>query len=215
VQRHTPECFRGAFNKHSILLDECVTHHPWPGFGRVFFWWTMERDSRRSCPLQARALILGLLIALLTPSAWAQILMGRVVGVADGDTITVLDDQRVQHKIRLAGIDAPEKSQAFGQRSKAFLSSLVFSKPVVVETQKTDRYGRTVGKVLVGDRDANLALVVAGMAWHYKKYETEQSASDRMIYASAEQDARVARQGLWADPSAMPPWEWRAQKRSK
>lgn len=133
----------------------------------------------------------------------------------DGDTITVLDDQRVQHKIRLAGIDAPEKSQAFGQRSKAFLSSLVFSKPVVVETQKTDRYGRTVGKVLVGDRDASLALVVAGLAWHYKKYEAEQSTSDRMIYASAEQDARVARQGLWADPSAMPPWEWRAQKRSK
>lgn len=175
----------------------------------------MERAPRRSCSLQARVLILGLLITLLTPAAWAQILTGRVVGVTDGDTITVLDDQRVQHKIRLAGIDAPEKSQAFGQRSKAFLSSLVFSKPVVVETQKTDRYGRTVGKVLVGDRDANLALVVAGLAWHYKKYETEQSASDRMIYASAEQDARVARQGLWADPSAMPPWEWRAQKRSK
>lgn len=69
--------------------------------------------------------------------------------------------------------------------------------------------------MLVGDRDANLALVVAGLAWHYKKYEAEQSASDRMIYSSAEQDARVARQGLWADPSAMPPWEWRAQKRSK
>lgn len=107
----------------------------------------MERAPRRSCSLQARVLILGLLIALLTPAVWAQILTGRVVGVTDGDTITVLDDQRVQHKIRLAGIDAPEKSQAFGQRSKAFLSSLVFSKPVVVETQKTDRYGRTVGKV--------------------------------------------------------------------
>lgn len=175
----------------------------------------MRRTSRGSYSLQARTLILGLLITLLTPAAWAQILTGRVVGVTDGDTITVLDDQRVQHKIRLAGIDAPEKSQAFGQRSKTFLSSLVFSKPVVVETQKTDRYGRTVGKVLVGDRDANLALVVAGLAWHYKKYETEQSASDRMIYASAEQDARAARQGLWADPSAKPPWEWRAQKRSK
>ena len=165
----------------------------------------MKRAPRRSCSLQARVLILGLLISLLTPAAWAQLLTGRVVGVTDGDTITVLDDQRVQHKIRLAGIDAPEKSQAFGQRSKTFLSSLVFSKPVVVETQKTDRYGRTVGKVLVGDRDANLALVVAGLAWHYKKYETEQSASDRMIYASAEQDARAARQGLWADPSAMQP----------
>lgn len=175
----------------------------------------MRRTSRGLFSIQARALILGLLITLLMPAAWAQTLTGRVVSVADGDTITVLDDRRVQHKIRLAGIDAPEKSQAFGQRSKAFLSSLVFSKPVVVETQKTDRYGRTVGKVLVGDRDASLALVVAGLAWHYKKYETEQSASDRMIYASAEQDARVARQGLWADPSAMPPWEWRAQKRSK
>ena len=96
----------------------------------------MERAPRRSCSLQARVLILGLLITLLTPAAWAQILTGRVVGVTDGDTITVLDDQRVQHKIRLAGIDAPEKAQAFGQRSKAFLSLLVFSKSVVVETQK-------------------------------------------------------------------------------
>lgn len=75
----------------------------------------MERAPRRPCSLQARVLILGLLITLLTPAAWAQILTGRVVGVTDGDTITVLDEQRVQHKIRLAGIDAPEKSQAFGQ----------------------------------------------------------------------------------------------------
>ena len=93
---------------------------------------------------------------------------GQVVGVTDGDTITVLDGQRTQHKVRLAGIDAPEKAQAFGQRSKEHLSSLVFGRQVKVETEKQDRYGRTVGKVLVEGRDANLAMVVAGLAWHYK-----------------------------------------------
>ena len=102
---------------------------------------------------------------LLACSAHAETLTGRVVGIADGDTVTVLDANRQQHKIRLAGIDAPEKTQPFGDRSKQNLSTLVFDKQVAVEWKKQDRYGRTVGKVLINGIDANLAQVKAGMAW--------------------------------------------------
>lgn len=140
---------------------------------------------------------------------------GQVVGVTDGDTITLLDGQRTQHKVRLAGIDAPEKAQAFGQRSKEHLSSLVFGRQVKVETAKQDRYGRTVGKVLFDGRDANLAMVVAGLAWHYKKYEGEQSPADRLLYAAAEQEAREARRGLWLDQVVTAPWDHRAKVRSR
>lgn len=138
------------------------------------------------------------------------LLVGTVVGVTDGDTITVLDDQRIQHKIRLAGIDAPEKSQPFGQRSKEHLSSLVFGRRVAVETEKRDRYGRTVGKVVIDGRDANLAQVVAGMAWHYKKYEGEQATVDRESYALAEITARRYRIGLWSLIEPTAPWIWRS-----
>ena len=121
---------------------------------------------------------------------------GRVVGVADGDTITVLDGANRQHKIRLAGIDAPEKSQPFGHRSRESLSDLVFSKTVTVETDKVDRYGRQVGKVLVDGADANLAQVQRGLAWHYKAYEREQSSGDRKAYSDAEAQAKAARLGF-------------------
>lgn len=156
------------------------------------------------------------LVALLLITAvrvHAGALQGKVVGVTDGDTITVLDQSNRQFKIRFAGIDAPEKAQPFGQRAKKHLSSLVFSKVVIVEAEKEDRYGRTVGKVLLDGRDINLAMVVAGLAWHYKKYQTEQSADDRELYDSAENDARAAGIGLWADADPIPPSEWRAGKR--
>ncbi len=139
---------------------------------------------------------------------------GRVVAVSDGDTITVLDSTNTQHKVRLSGIDAPEKSQPFGQRSKQSLSDLVFGKAVSVETTKRDRYGREVGKVLADDGlDVNLEQVRRGLAWHYKAYEREQSAVDRTTYSSAEQEARAARIGLWRDLMPLPPWEFRQQSR--
>lgn len=146
--------------------------------------------------------------------SFAGALVGQVVGVTDGDTITVLDGQHTQHKIRLAGIDAPEKAQAFGQRSKEHLSSLVFGKQVTVEAEKRDRYRRTVGTVMVDGRDANLAMVVAGLAWHYKKYEGEQALSDRLLFAAAEREAREGRRGLWYDQNATAPWDHRAERRS-
>lgn len=156
------------------------------------------------------SLILALLFGL---TCHAGTIEGRVVGVADGDTITVLDADKVQHKIRLSGIDAPEKNQDFGNRSKQSLSDLVFSKVVTVETDKTDRYGREVGKVLVNGLDANLEQVQRGFAWHYKAYQREQTTNDRKLYDYAESDARSARRGLWRDANPEPPWDYRQQRR--
>jgi endonuclease YncB( thermonuclease family) len=156
------------------------------------------------------ALLATLLFGLTCQAATIE---GRVVGVADGDTITVLDGSRTQHKIRLSGIDAPEKKQPFGQRSKESLSDLVYSKTVTVETDKTDRYGREVGKVLIDGSDANLVQVQRGFAWHYKAYEREQSANDRKAYADAENEAKAAQRGLWKDTAPVPPWDYRKAKR--
>ncbi len=147
---------------------------------------------------------------LLSP-LWtlAATLQGTVVGISDGDTITVLDDSKTQHKVRLAGIDAPEKRQAFGNASKEHLSGLVYKRQVLVDYEKEDRYGRIVGKVVVNGVDANLAQVRAGLAWHYKVYQTEQSAEDRLEYSRAEEMARGAGRGLWGNGQAVPPWEYR------
>ena len=156
-------------------------------------------------------LLLTILALVLSFPAWADI-TGYVVGVADGDTITVLDADKVQHKIRLTGIDAPEKKQPFGNRSKQSLSDMVFNKMVSVETDKRDRYGRELGKVLAGGADVNLEQVRAGMAWHYKVYERTQSVIDRQSYADAEIEAKAAKRGLWVDAEPTPPWEWRHPK---
>ena len=155
-----------------------------------------------------RSLVVAAAI-LVSTTTFADLLQGRVVAIADGDTVTILDASNTQTKIRLMGIDAPEKKQAFGQRSKQHLSDLVFDKQVTVEYSKKDRYGRTVGKILVNDVDANLEQVKAGMAWHYKQYQKEQSPSDRVLYSEAEDRARVGRAGLWVDPDPTPPWEFR------
>ena len=121
----------------------------------------------------------------------------------------LLDADKHQHKVRLAGIDAPESGQAFGRRSKQTLSDCAFGKQATLIGDKVDRYGRTVSKVMVAGVDCNLRQVVLGQAWHYKAYEREQSAPDRDAHANAELDARKARSGLWADAKPVPPWEWR------
>ncbi len=143
----------------------------------------------------------------------ALILQGRVVKVADGDTITILDVDMVQHKIRLSGIDAPEKNQAFGWRSKHQLGLMVFGQWVSVETQKKDKYGRQVGKVLVQGVDANLAQIKNGLAWHYTAYAKEQSTQDRAEYSDAQTHARALQLGLWQDPQPVPPWDYRRSKK--
>ena len=149
---------------------------------------------------------------LLSFNLQAATLQGKVVNVADGDSLTVLDDQKTQHKIRLQGIDAPEKSQPFGQKSKQSLSHLVHSQIVTVEFQKKDKYGRTVGKVLLNGTDVCLEQIKLGMAWHYKQYQSEQSKEDRDTYAQAELTARTQAVGLWKDKSPTAPWEFRWQR---
>lgn len=160
-----------------------------------------------------RTLLLAASLLFANTSA-AVTLHGRVVGVADGDTVTVLDATHTQWKIRLMGIDAPEKKQAFGNKSKEALSALIFNKEVAVEFNKQDKYGRTVGKIIVNGVDANLEQVKAGLAWHYKQYEREQSVEDRTKYAQAEEQAREAKRGLWVDQDPTPPWDWRHQQKA-
>jgi len=180
-------------------------------------------------PLRAAIARLGgaaLAAIVLALPAQAGDLAGRVVGIADGDTITVLDDDKVQHRVRIAGIDAPERGQAGGQRSKKSLSALVYEQPVRIEWQKRDRYDRIVGKVWVAPPespcrgrtdcpmtlDAGLAQIAMGRAWWFRKYAAEQTPEDRRRYESAEQEARGRRLGLWRDGNPVPPWDWRAAK---
>jgi endonuclease YncB( thermonuclease family) len=124
------------------------------------------------------------------------------------DTLTVLTAQRQQHRVRLSGIDAPERRQAFGQVSKQHLSDLVYDKTVTIVFHKRDRYKRILGQVLVNGADAGLDQIETGMAWHYKRYEREQSTEDRVAYARAEETARAEGRGLWRDPRPVPPWEF-------
>jgi endonuclease YncB( thermonuclease family) len=152
----------------------------------------------------------AVLLMFVTGCAAQTGLTGRVVGVSDGDTITVLDAGKTQHKIRIDGIDAPESGQPFGQRAKESLSGLAFGKDADAHCPKTDRYGRRVCRVLVDGVDVGLEQIRRGMAWHFKRYEREQSAQDRAAYAQAEQEARAGRAGLWRDAGPLPPWEWRA-----
>jgi len=153
------------------------------------------------------------LLILFSCCLQAATLQGKVVGVADGDTIKVLDATNTQHKIRLQGIDAPEKAQPFGQKSKQSLSQMVYNKQVTVEYQKKDKYGRTLGKVLHNGTDVCLEQIKLGMAWHYKQYESEQSREDREIYAQAELFAHANAIGLWKDKQPIPPWEYRRQQK--
>jgi endonuclease YncB( thermonuclease family) len=132
-----------------------------------------------------------------------------VVAVIDGDTVTISLKERTQLKVRLAGIDAPEQRQVFGQRAKQRLATLLVGKTVEVAGRKYDRYHRLVARLLVDGRDINLEMVAEGYAWHFKRYEMEQSATARTAYADAERRAQMERRGLWADPAPVPPWEFR------
>lgn len=174
------------------------------------------RDQRSAWRFRQASWIGGLLLSWGS-LALADQLQGRVVKVADGDTITVLDAQRQQHVIRLGGIDAPEKSQPYGQKSKAHLSQAVFGQTVAITFDKRDRYGRIVGQVRVRGEDANLQQLQAGLAWHYKQYQKEQAPEDRIVYDAAERAAREKRLGLWqgqGSASPEPPWDYRARLKS-
>lgn len=146
-------------------------------------------------------------LTLLAISASADTLTGQVIAVADGDTLTILDAQQVTHKIRLAEIDAPEKAQAWGTRSKQSLSDLCFGRSATIDDKGRDRYGRIIGRVNCAGADANSEQIRRGMAWVFDRYVT-----DRSLY-SVQSDARAARHGLWSDETPIPPWEWRRGNR--
>jgi endonuclease YncB( thermonuclease family) len=153
--------------------------------------------------------LLLIFVLFLSNIVNAKTIEGLVVGVADGDTITVLDQQKNTYKIRLQGIDAPEKKQAFGEKSKQSLHDLVHGKQVRIEYDKEDKYGRIVGKITLDDLDICLQQLMLGMAWHYKKYQNEQSVADRVVYNDAELKSKSLKLGLWADETPTPPWEFR------
>lgn len=160
-----------------------------------------------------KALFTTLLIVLCN-SVLAESYIARVISIADGDTVTVLDADNRQHKIRLVGIDAPEKHQPFGNVSRMNLGKLVHRRTVTIETNKRDKYKRELGKLVLDGKDINLEQVRAGYAWHYKKYMRDQSAVDRENYARSEEEARTSRLGLWRDENPEPPWDFRHQSRA-
>jgi micrococcal nuclease len=149
---------------------------------------------------------------LLVPSlSIATELTGKVVGIQDGDTLTVWVDNGATTRIRLWGIDAPEKRQAYSNASKRYLSNLAYGKRVRLLVRDTDRYGRTVAEVILPDgRNANQEMVRAGYAWWFRKYAPNDSVLERL-----EDEAHKGKRGLWADPHPVPPWEYRKAKRSK
>lgn len=137
---------------------------------------------------------------------------GRVVGISDGDTLTVLGSNQQRYKIRLQGIDAPEKEQAYGQKCKESLMMATANLPVTVEAYKLDRYGRIIAKITAQHKDVALEQIRAGCGWHYVAYAKEQNDKDRKAYALAEKQARKAHKGLWKDKKPMAPWDFRHQK---
>ena len=133
-----------------------------------------------------------------------------MVSVADGDTLTISDAAQRQHRVRLSGIDAPERMQRFGGVSRRSLSELTYRKSVVVDYYKVDTYGRLVGRVLLDGRDINLEQLRRGMAWHRVGDVQELTAGERRAYQASEAEARSAARGLWKE-KATPPWEFRKQ----
>ena len=166
--------------------------------------------------MRTRSLILLVLLVTLAflGAAWlivqpclAADYTGKVVAVIDGDTIEVLHHQHPE-RIRLSGIDCPEKGQAFGKRARQAASDLAFGKQVTVQTHGYDKYTRTLGDVLLPDgTNVNQELVKQGWCWWYRKYAPGDLGLEKL-----EQEARAAKKGLWADPQPVPPWEWRKRK---
>jgi micrococcal nuclease len=146
------------------------------------------------------------IIFLLTSCSCVAQLTGKVVGIADGDTFTLLTDEKEQIRVRLHGIDCPEKDQDFGQVAKKYLSDLIYNKTVSVNKMDIDRYGRTIGLVTLSGAVVNVKLLEAGLAWHYKRYDNNKE------WAALEAKARELKIGLWSKPDAVAPWAYRSNR---
>lgn len=160
-----------------------------------------------------KAIVIGTGIFVISALVYAEAnLVGKVISVQDGDTVTMVDDESNLHRIRIGGIDAPEKDQPYGGVSTAHLTELSYGKLARAECFKVDRYGRDVCTVWVNGVDVGLAQLRMGLAWHYKRYSSEQSPEQRQAYAKAEDAARATVLGLWFQENPTPPWEWRHNK---
>jgi len=147
------------------------------------------------------------LSTVITIGSFCQTIKGKVIRIADGDTITLLDSTNSQVRIRLYGIDCPENGQDFSNVAKRYTSEMCFGKYVSVEVKDIDRYGRTVGIVWADSTNVNLELLREGLAWHYKHFDKSEE------FAQAEHLARVHKKGLWVQGNAIPPWEYRRMRR--
>jgi len=157
----------------------------------------------RCIPVRALALVFLALCGSCSGQTWT----GRCVGVADGDTIRVMHAGKAE-KIRLYGIDCPERTQDFGTRARQFTSGMVFEKTVTVQPVDRDRYGRTVAWVSLEGKSVNRALLEAGLAWWYRQHAAKDRDLERL-----EQTARKQRIGLWSQPKPIPPWKFRREER--
>jgi endonuclease YncB( thermonuclease family) len=149
----------------------------------------------------------ALALWMMVTSVLATTLVGRVVKIADGDTLTIVIDGQ-QEKIRLSDIDTPERKQPYGTRAKQALSELTFGKTITVLTTTRDRYGRVIGQIRADGVDVNAELVRLGYAWVYRRYSKDAAL------LHLEELARSEGRGLWADSNPIPPWEWRRGRRS-
>jgi endonuclease YncB( thermonuclease family) len=148
-------------------------------------------------------LVLILTTSLLFPCLCFADFSGQVIGVVDGDTIRVLDDQNVTHKVRLLEIDSPEMAQPFGMQAKQALANLIFQRPVLVQSNEIDKYGRELGTVFYNHHNINMEMVRKGYAWAYRYYLKDQT------YILLEDLAKEDRKGLWKDKNPVAPWDWR------
>lgn len=148
--------------------------------------------------------LLFFLLLLLSPVN--DIITGKIVGVSDGDTVILLTEDKTQIKVRLDGIDCPESHQAFGQRAKQYTSDFCFGKYATLISHGKDRYGRTLGLIVIGQDTLNYELLKAGYAWHYKQYNSEERLSEMELQAKSK------KLGLWVDPEPIAPWIFRRIK---
>jgi endonuclease YncB( thermonuclease family) len=162
-----------------------------------------------------RSLLLSFALFASTTISAGQLTPGLVVAISDGDTVTLLTQDKQQLKIRLVGIDTPEKKQAFGSKARDQLASRIFKHDVEVDLRKKDQYGRHLGVIYLGGVDINQSMIQDGYAWFYKHYAKEQPKEEALRYAKAEADARSKQRGLWADPNPVPPWEFRKEAKDQ
>lgn len=155
-------------------------------------------------------------LLLSSLGAHADILQGKITGIADGDTVYVTDSSQREYKIRLLGIDTPEYQQPYGEAAKLALKKFAYQQSAKIEWQHRDQYGRLIGKVMLANgQDIGLAQLRAGLAWWNKKFAFEQTDADAILYREAEFAARKQRSGLWSQQNPVPPWRWRYANRQQ